>query len=954
VVPSRHGGSAVEALLEFGILGPLEVRRNGRVVPLHGRKQRALLALLLLRANEVVSRERLIDELWSDEPPETATNTLQVHVSQLRKALAGDGVDAAATLATRPPGYVLSVLPGHVDADRFERRVAAAADARRQGEIDAASALLTEALATWRGAALADLASEPFARPEVARLEELRLAALEDRIDCELELGHHAEVVGEIEALVEQHPLRERLRLQLMLALYRSDRQADALAAYQDARTKLSHELGLAPSQALSELQRSILRQDETIAATRPPAARQKRFSLPDSLTPLVGRADEIEAVVELVRREQVRLVTLTGLGGIGKTRLAVEAARQLARDFSDGVAYVPLATVSDPGLLAARTAQALGVGEAGGPPEEALEEYLRPRRMLLLVDNFEQLVMAADLFSRLLSSAAGLKVLVTSRAPLRLAAEREYALSPLPVADSVALFTERAQAVNPDFALSGPTADVVAELCERLEGLPLAIELAAARTRLLTPAAMLDRLDRRLDLLAAGPRDVPGRHRALRLTLDWSFELLTPPQQRVFARLGVFVGGCALDAAEAVCAVGDVSVLDDLSHVVEESLVGHAGESRFAMLETVREYAVERLRALGEEDDARALHSRYFLGVAEDAHRALGGPQQAEWLGRLELEHDNLRAAETYARERGDAQTSLRLCASLWRFWQIHGHLEEGRRALENALASDPGSDPLLRARALNGAGVLAGEQGEFEAAASFFEPALELVRGIGDHERTANVLVNLGNLALFDHDFERARRLYEDSIEHAALSGSLGVEAIARENLGLVALDQGDLAHAVELLEESTTLAAEAGDDRGRSSSTRALAAALLESGETERAGDRLREGLDLARRLGEVNGIAYCLDTFAGLAAAAGEAERAAQLFGAADAVRSSIGALRPPDQQPLYERWVASTLMQLETAVYAACYESGRALSLGDACELALAPPGISIRMTNTSD
>src|SRR5947209_11522485 len=219
VVPSLHGGSAVEALLEFGILGPLEVRRNGRVVRLHGRKQRALLALLLLRANEVVSRERLIDELWSDEPPETATNTLQVHVSQLRKVLAGDGVDAAATLATRPPGYVLSVLPGHVDADRFERRVAAAAGARRQGEIDAASALLTAALATWRGAALADLASEPFARPEVARLEELRLAALEDRIDCELELGHHAEVVGEIEALVEQHPLRERLRLQLMLAL---------------------------------------------------------------------------------------------------------------------------------------------------------------------------------------------------------------------------------------------------------------------------------------------------------------------------------------------------------------------------------------------------------------------------------------------------------------------------------------------------------------------------------------------------------------------------------------------------------------------------------------------------------------------------------------------------------------------------------------------------------------
>jgi predicted ATPase/DNA-binding SARP family transcriptional activator len=941
----------VEALLEFGILGPLEVRRNGRVVPLHGRKQRALLALLLLRANEVVARERLIDELWSDQPPETATNTLQVHVSQLRKALAGDGVDASATLATRPPGYVLSVAPEQIDAHRFEQQVAAAADARRRGETDVASTLYTEALAAWRGPALADLASEAFAGPDVARLEELRLAAIEERIECELERGHHAEVVGEIEALVEQHPLRERLRLQLMLALYRSGRQADALAAYLAARTKLDEELGIAPSQALTELQRSILRQDETIAL---PGAGPRQLSLPDSVTPLVGRAAEIEAVVELVRRDDVRLLTLTGLGGIGKTRLAVEAARVLAPEFSDGAAYVPLATISDPGLLAATMAQALGVGEAGGPPEDALEEYLRSRRMLLLADNFEQLVTAADLFSRLLGAASGVKLIVTSRAALRLAAEHEYAVAPLPVADSVALFGERAQAVNADFSLAGPTSESVAELCERLEGLPLAIELAAARTRLLTPAAMLDRLDRRLDLLAAGPRDVPGRHRALRLTLDWSFELLTPAQQRVFARLAVFVGGCALDAAESVCAADGGSALDDLSAVVEGSLVRRAGESRFAMLETVREYAVERLRELGEEDEARVLHSRYFLGLAEDAHRALEGSEQAEWLARLEREHDNLRAAQAYARERGDAETNLRLCASLWRFWQIHGHLDEGRRTLESALASDLGADPLLRARALNGAGVLAGEQGDFEAAASFFEPALELVRGLGQHERTANVLVNLGNLALFDQEFERARRLYEESIEYAGLSGSSGVEAIARENLGLVALDQGDLDQAVELLEESARLAARAGDDRGRSASTRALAAALLERGELERARDRLREGLDLARRLGELNGIAYCLDTFAGLAAAGGDAERAAQLFGAADLVRSSIGALRPPDQQPLYERWVASTLTQLDTAVYAACYESGRALSLDDACELALASPGIEIRTANTSD
>jgi predicted ATPase/DNA-binding SARP family transcriptional activator len=912
---------------------------------LRGRKQRGLLALLLLHANEVVSRDRLIDELWSEQPPETAANTLQVHVSQLRKVLAGDGVDAAATLATRSPGYVLQADPDQVDAQRFERLVNSADEARSSGNAAAASAALAEALDLWRGPALADLTQEAFARPEAARLEELRLRAVEDRIECDLALGRHVELAAEVAALVEQHPLRERLREQLMLALYRSGRQADALAAYQDARAKLDEELGIAPSQALNDLQRSILRQDESIAGThQPPARRARRESLPEFLTPFVGRASEVDAIVELVRRGDVRLVTLTGLGGIGKTRLGVEAARALAADFPDGAIYVPLATISDPNLVAPTMVQALGADEAGHAPEEVLEDHLAARRSLLVVDNFEQVVSAGELFSRLLRAAPEVKLLITSRAPLRLEGEHEYTLPALPVEDSVALFAERAEAVNPAFSMTGATMKSVVELCTRLEGLPLAIELAAARTRLLTPAAMLDRLDRRLDLLAAGPRDVPGRHRALRLTLEWSFDLMTPEQQRVFARLGVFVGAFDIDAAEAVC---DAAVLDDLSAVAEESLIRRepGDEARFVMLETVREYAVERLRLLGEEEDARERHAHYFLAFAEEAHAALGGPEQADSLARLERAHDNLRAAQAYIREQRDPELLLRMCAALWRFWQIHGHLDEGRRALEGALAADPDGDPLLRVRAFNGAGVLAAEQGDFEAAESFFEPALVLVRGLEEHERTANVLVNLGNLGLFARDFGRARRLYEESIEYAALSGSAEVEAIARENLGLMALDQGDLPQAVELLEESAALAAQAGDDRGRSSSNRALAAALLESGETDAARERLIQSFELARRLGELNGIAYCLDTFAGLATAEGDPERAARLFGAADGVRASIGALRPPDQQPLYERWVASTLTQLETGTYASCYESGRALGLDEASELALAPPSV---------
>jgi predicted ATPase/DNA-binding SARP family transcriptional activator len=896
----------------------------------------------------VVSRDDLIDELWSEHPPETVANTLQVHVSQLRKALTGDGVDGAAVLATRSPGYVLNVEADYLDAHRFERLVTLADEARSAGDAVTASASLAEAESLWRGPALADVAREQFTRPEIARLEEMRLRALEDRIDSDLELGRHVELVGEITSLVERHPLRERLREQLMLALYRSGRQADALAAYQEARTKLDEELGIAPSPALSDLQRSILRQDEAIGGPRQPLRRATRATLPEFLTPFVGRADEVEAVVELVRRDGVRLVTLTGLGGMGKTRLAVEAARSVAEDFPDGVAFVPLATIFEPELVAPTMVQALGADESGGAPEEALESHLGGLRTLLVADNLEQVVAAGALFSQLLRAAPGLKLLVTSRAPLRLEGEHEYTLPALPVEDSVALFAERAEAVNPAFSMNESTRPAVVELCARLEGLPLAIELAAARTRLLTPAAMLDRLDRRLDLLAAGPRDVPGRHRALRLTLDWSFELLTPPQQRVFARLGVFVGTWDLQAAEAVCGDDDGAVLDHVSAVAEESLIRRepGDEARFAMLETVREYALERLRAAGEEDDARARHARHFLEFARKAHDALGGREQADWLGRLDREHDNLRAAQAYFREKGEADVQLQFGAALWRFWQLHGHLDEGRRALETALAADVDGDPMLRVRVLNGAGVLAAEQGDFEAAESFFEPALVLVRGLEEHERTANVLVNLGNLGLYARDFARARRLYEESIEYAALSGSPEVEAIARENLGLLALDQGDLRHAVELLEESARLATSAGDDRGRSSSIRALAAALLESGETDAARERLVESLELARRLGELNGIAYCLDTFAGLAVAEGDPARAARLFGAADGLRASIGALRPPDQQPLYERWVASTLAQLDTATYASCYESGRALSLDEAADLALANTAVA--------
>jgi predicted ATPase/DNA-binding SARP family transcriptional activator len=924
--------------LEFSVLGPLEVRAGGEPLSLGGAKRRALLALLLVRANQVVSTGRLIDELWGESPPETATNTLQAHVSQLRRVLHGPlNGDHQPVLLTEPPGYVLRARPESLDAYRFEQLVSAADGARVRGAAAEASRVLTEALGLWRGAALADVAELDSAQPEIVRLEELRRRALEDRIDCELELGHHLEIVPEIEALVGQHPHSERLRAQLMLALYRSGRQADALDAYQDARRELTDELGLEPGLELRELHQAILRHDKSLLAPERTAA-PIQAKLPLFLTAFVGRESELEEVVALVRGG-ARLVTLTGLGGMGKTRLAVEAARNLAIDFDENVAYVQLASIADPALVAPTIAQALG--ESNLAAEDALAQHLLSRgRILLIVDNFEQVLSAAPLVARLLD-APDLSVLVTSRAPLRLSGEHEYPLPPLQVGEAVTLFADRARGVNPHFTLGERETNAVQELCARLEGLPLAIELAAARSKLLTPTALLGRLAGRLDLLVEGPRDAPARHRGLRTTLDWSYELLTPSQQRVFAQLAVFVGGCSLEAAESVCPPGEGSILDDISGIVEESLATHARapHPRVSMLETVREYALERLGALAEEEAVRLRHGTYFLRFAEEAEAESTGPDQAEWFERLEWEHDNLRSALLFFRERASSELELRLCVALWRFWQTHGHLDEGRRALERALAANPDADPLLRARALNGAGVLAGEQGDFHAAAGFFEPSLELARMLGDHVRIAGALANLGNLALFSGNFAGARFLYEESIEEATLGGASGTERIARENLGLVALDEGDLEQAVALLEESAALAEQDRDERTRASSTRALAAALLESGDHRRARELLVESLTLARRLGEVNGIAYCFDTIAGLAVAEKDPEAAALFFGAADLARSSIGALRPPDQQPLYERWLARTLSQLDAGVYAARYEDGRLLELDQAYERA---------------
>ncbi|MFL5919322.1 MAG: BTAD domain-containing putative transcriptional regulator [Gaiellaceae bacterium] len=917
---------------QFNLLGPLLVTVGGEPIPLGGAKRRALLAALLLEANRIVSRDHLIDALWGEDPPDTARNTIQVYVSQLRKLL------PEGALETAPPGYRLVVDPEAIDLFRFIRLSQHGRSALNVGNAAAAADTLRSALALWRGAALADLAWEPLAQGEAVRLEEFRLGALEDRIDADLALGRHGQLIGELERLVAEHPLRERLRGQLMLALYRADRQADALAVYQRARRALVDELGIEPGESLRKLERAILEQSPSLDA---PAAETGGRRIPRPPTPLLGRERELADIADVIRAVETRLVTLTGTGGIGKTRLALELVRRLAPEFQHGVAVAMLATIQDPELVPRAILEALEIPESGADASELLASALGSSELLLLLDNFEQVLPAAGVVAALVAAAPRVKVVVTSRAPLHVAAEHEFPVPPLSDDEAAELFVSRAQAANPTFELSDQNATAVADLCARLDGLPLAIELAAARTKLLPPATLLSRLGNRLDVLTGERRDAPRHQQTLRMTFDWSYDLLDEYPQQLFAQLSVFAGGWTLAAAEAVC---EGSVLDGLGALVDESLVRQrttaGGEARFSMLGVVREYALERL---AEREPFRQRHLAYFVAFAEEAEPHLShGDDQVAWMTRVADEHDNLRAALAFALDSGAADSALRLAVGVRRFWQIQGYFAEGREVLEAAIGAAPDEPSRLRADAHNMLGILAGEQGDFELARTRFNAALDDARAAGATRAISSALVNLGNMAFYSGDLDAARYLYKESIEHFAELGDVRGQALAKENIGLMALTADDIPEAVSWLTDALELAREGGDDREIGAAGRSLAAATIELGEHERAAELLNESLGLARELGEAHGIAICLDTYAGLAATTGDAERAALLFGASDALRTSIGAQRQPDNQILYDRWLARTLTRLDTDAYSKRYEDGLVLTVEAACGLAAGP------------
>jgi predicted ATPase/DNA-binding SARP family transcriptional activator len=926
---------------EFRILGPLEVLVDGRTVRLGAPKQRALLAKLLLARGAVVSRDRIVDGVWGEEPPESVATSLQVYVHGLRRALGAERIERHGS------GYRARLAHGELDLERFEGLVERAERALAVGDADDAAADVQAALALWRGPALADLADEPVGAAEAGPLEDSRLRALELRNDAQLALGEHGALVGELERLIADEPYRERLREQYVLALYRSGRQKEALEAYQAARRMLAEELGVEPGNRLRELERAILRHDSALAGPKP--SQPARLQLPAPATALIGRRLEVAAVVALLRTGDVRLVTLTGPGGTGKTRLAIAAAEELAPQLRHGAVFVDLAPVRDPGLLLPTIAHALEVQEGEVSLAEALAEHLRERRILLVLDNLEQLLDGVTAISALLAAAPRLRVLATSREPLRLYGEHRYVVPPLATPgptdalnleglaanDAVRLFLARARAVAPWFSLTDTNGPAVVEICRRLDGLPLAIELAAARADVLAPVELAHGLGASLDLLTGGARDLPPRQQTLRATIDWSQELLTQPERDFFLRLGVFAGGWTLTAAQAVCNPNRDTSKTILASLVAKNLVqpeiDSAEEPRYAMLQTIREYARERLNTSDALDEPARRHADFFLELAMEVDTTVraGGVDPVPLLDRIELEHDNLRAALDHLHDEEDAARELRLASALQYFWVVRGHHSEGRDRLEQALSRKRPIDPHLLAKALASAGRIAYRQGDFEHARDRYTESLAAAREAADDSAIGQALSDLGGVTREAGDHSRAEELYAESAEALRRAGNIIRLGTVLNNSASLCLERGEIARARELAEEGITLQVESGDKEGRIFTAATLAHIALAEGRTNEAVGRLHESLTLAREVGYRDEIAHCLFAIADLTLQRGDAALAARLSGAADAILESVGiTLLHSDDKALRERLVAAIERELGADHARAAWEDGK--------------------------
>ncbi|MEU7884306.1 BTAD domain-containing putative transcriptional regulator [Microbispora bryophytorum] len=970
--------------MSFAVLGPLDVRRDGQPVEVGGRRLRALLTLLLLDAGRTVSTEALVAGVWDDRPPSGVGNALQALVSRLRAT-----VDRGLVVGG-PSGYRLAVSPDQVDLHRFARLAGEGAAALAAGDPGRAAGLLREALGLWRGAPLTDL---PDAEVEVARLEGLRIAAAEDRIEAELALGRHADLISELRLLVVAHPLRERPHGQLMRALYGAGRRVEALAAYEEARSVFADLLGADPSPALAGLHLAMLKGEAPEEGTRPsPGGTPRRFArmeqglaqveqglarmeqglapvdgpspraarrgnLSARLTSFVGRDDDVRRIGGLLAAD--RLVTLLGPGGAGKTRLAVESAEAIAARMPDGVWLVELAPVGDAAEVPQAALTALGLRDTGLVPVRAapampsapggesdpvsrLVSALAARDTLIVLDNCEHVIEpAAALADRLLAECPGLRILATSREPLGITGERLWPVGPLGAGHAVRLFAERAAAKRPGYLVDGER-DAVERICRELDGMPLAIELAAARLRMLSAGQIAERLGDRFRLFTGGSRTAVPRHQTLRAVVEWSWDLLDAGERALAARLAVFAGGATLEAAEQVCG-GDIDVLGRL---VDKSLVVFDG-GRYRMLETIKAYAAERLAESGEERKVRLAHAEFFARLAADTEPHLRGAEQLVCLARLSAEHDNLSAALRWACEEAEADLALRLVGGLGWYWWLSGHRLEGaqRSAEALALAGDDG-DParLALAHAVHGI-TSAGGEGNLAQAGRSLAVTARHARDIRDAAPHPLVAIAVPIMSMFSGLRQEAEAQLEPLLGHpdgwvaasarifrAHLHFNAGRSEEGEADL-VLALDtfrtvgdrwgvgnclsvlaetnvmRGDLRKAVPLMKEAISLLEEVGAVEETPFLRTRLAVALSAAGDREAAEAALRETERLCGATGDPIGLAGVRHVRGDFARADGDLETARRHYD--EAVRL----LRSTPAIPQFEATLTTSLGML---------------------------------------
>jgi predicted ATPase/DNA-binding SARP family transcriptional activator len=979
------------AQLRSYFLGPFRVTYDDRSVSgFESDKGRALLAYLLIEADRPHRREALAALLWPEQPDLVARQNLRQVLYNLRHILSAAGADhgerhrgddpgthTGPLLITRQTVQFNPASESWCDVAIFTQLLAAckAHSQQRAGHSERCSECIgrfRQATDVYRGDFL-----QGFLVNDSREFEEWMLLERETHhrqmmqtlgrlADYYEEVGEHEQSLHFVWWQLKLEPWHEEAHRQAMRLLSRTGQRSAALAQYDVCRQALDEELGLAPARETTALYERI--RDAELDSSESPGPQAERPGggsafYPIAATPLIGREAEVTAVVEQLLRDDVRLLTVTGPGGTGKTRIALQAAADLHPQFAQGACFVNLAPISDPGLVAAAIAHALGVKER---PDQTVVEgliaALQGKQTLLLLDNFEQVADAAPLIAQLIGSTSGVKVLVTSRVALRLRGAHEFPVPPMALPDrqrlpvlehltgyeGIRLFVERAAALKPGFAVTRDNAAAVVEICHRLDGLPLAIELAAARIKVLPPQAMLTRLQSRLALVAGKDRDVPTRQQTLRNTIDWSYNLLDDAEKALFRRLAAFQGGRTLEAIQVVCAPADheIDPLDGVEALVSASLLqqreGAGAELRFWMLETIHEYAGEKLRESGEEGVLRRRHARYFMTFAEHAAPHLKQADQARWLEQLEDENDNLRAAFRWVREAGEAGDSeapeigLRLAIALERFWQVRVYLREGLEQTIGVLAlGRPGG--ALRAQALRVAASLADVRGDYPTAHTLLEESLQIWRAVGDKRSLIDTLHSLG-LVLYNHgDYGQARIRYEESL---GLDPEAGDRKTALHNLGLIVYEQGDFTAAGVLWEEALALERASGDTRRVALMLADLGLVAYEQGDYALALARHQESLTIRQTLGAKLGIAYSLEGLAMLYRGMRNPAKAARLWGASQALRDAIGTPVPPIERTRYTREQAMVRADLGAEAFDQACAEGRAMTSDEAVAYAV--------------